>query len=321
MQEIEEIKQEARRLFFDLAAQGGLDPGGYHPTFEWIKNDSNRLHIVQKYESPTGAPLILKKAAQPNDPEEFASIIAAHLQAQEVLAPHPVATVPQIYAVDHESMAYLMGFQAGDSFLELCRNSADHRDYLRKAGQWLAAYHSGTFQQERIFQPEFMAKHMLKLAGQMVHGERKIMGQKRFIELAHIVQNYAGEAEGQISKVAAKHGDFNAHNLLIGEHAVAGLDFLAQSHAPVGYDIARFLLSYAQNVADLDRIPKGHVVPPDALDAFFDGYDFVTADDPGVRFLTRIQILTDWNRIRPKENAQTLIRFERLRKIARLAFA
>ncbi|MGR3433429.1 MAG: phosphotransferase, partial [Shimia sp.] len=91
--------------------------------------------------------------------------------------------------------------------------------------------------------------------------------------------------------------------------------------APVGYDIARLLVSYVQMVGDLDAIPSGGVVPPAALDAFFEGYTLVPRDDPGVQFMLRVQVLTDWNRMHPRMTAQSLIRHARVKAIARRAFA
>ena len=298
-----------------------MDPSRYTCADEWIKDETNRLHIVQKYDADGVEPVILKQAFRPDDPEEFNGIVAAHRLAQQVLGGNPVATVPSILATDPDSRAYLMEFQPGETLLEHCRSNLDHRPFLELAGKWLSAFHSGTFQKQRQFQPRFMARHMLHLVDQMKAGERKIKGQKRFVELAHAVQDFAAASEGRISKIAAKHGDMNSRNILISGQTVAAYDFLPQSFAPVGYDIAKILLSYAQTTADIGKIPNGSVLPPEAMEAFFDGYEFVGPDDPGVEFLLRIQILTDWNRMDTSKNAQTLIRFERLRAIARRAFA
>ncbi|MEO0864953.1 MAG: phosphotransferase, partial [Pseudomonadota bacterium] len=116
------------------------------------------------------------------------------------------------------------------------------------------------------------------------------------------------------------HGDLNAHNILISDGSVGAYDFLPHSHAPVGYDIARLLLSYTQMQGDIGSIPKGHVMPPVLLDAFFEGYGFVPPDDPGVTFLMRIQILTDWNRFNHNLSVAATLRFQRLRAIANRAF-
>jgi len=319
--DIDRLEAQADLSFAALAGQAGLDTTRYRCVAQWVKDDVNRLHIVRHYEGRDVPAVVLKQAMRPEDVGDFAAIVDAHGEAQSVLAPVSGVTVPAILAKDLSVRAYLMAFQPGQTLLDLCRGTKDHAPHLRRAGRWLSAYHSGTYQEARVFQPKFMARHMLHLAGQMARGERRIKGQKRFIELAHLVQDHVADATGQPSKTAAKHGDLNAHNILISGHEVAAYDFLAKSRAPVGYDIARLLLSYAQTVGDIDSIPDGQAVPPDMMAAFFEGYDFVGPDDPGVRFLLRIQILTDWNRMNVRMTPKSLNRFRRLRAIARRAFA
>lgn len=312
----------ATDCFGQLALAAGLDPAAYEPTRQWIKSDKNRFHIVLKMEAPGAPPLIYKQVFRPEDPTEFNGILDAQNRAWTALQGHPQATVPEILAEDRDLKACLMRFQPGQTLRALCQSHEDHRPFLRAAGTWLSAFHAGTFVQERQFQPKFMANHMLHLAGQMRRGERKVARQGRFLDLTEAVQDVARSCEGRISKVAGKHGDMNDHNILIDGNRVAGYDFLPASDAPVGYDIARLLLAYVTSSGDLERIPAGHVLPPEAMDAFFEGYTFVPPDDPGVTFLLRIQILTDWNRMADKKKgARTAIAFERLRVIAEKAFA
>ncbi|MBO9476168.1 aminoglycoside phosphotransferase family protein [Shimia sp. R11_0] len=315
-----EIDALAQETFAHLAERGNLS-GAYTKTRSWFKNDKRRLHIVQRYDAKDHAPVILKQVFRPEDPTEFNGILDAHHLASQALQACSEQHAPEILVEDRALKACLMRFQPGETLRDLCETHEDHADILMQTGRWLSAYHRGTFEQARGFQPKFMARHMLHLADQMQTGARRIKGQKRFVALAHQVQDMVADYEGRPSKIAAKHGDFNSHNILIEGNRTAGFDFLPISHAPVGYDIARILLSYALTAVDLDRIPKGHVLPPEALAAFFEGYDFVPADDPSVGFLLRIQILSDWNRMSDKKGVQNLINFERLRVIARRAFA
>ncbi|KIN74443.1 phosphotransferase [Sulfitobacter guttiformis] len=314
------LKIEAHRLFCELGAQAGLAVTDYRCGAEWIKDDRNRLHIVQRYDNSGAPSVVLKFAQRPVDKEAFGRILDAHHGAQAALSGSELNTVPQILAEDRCAQAYLMQYIAGDTFLELCRNQSNHTPLLRKAGAWLAAFHGGTFQQKRPFQPRFMVRHMGKLAGQMRVGERRISGQGQFITYADRIGEFAGTAEGHIGTIAAKHGDLNAHNILISDHATAGFDFLGTDNAPVAYDIARFLQSYTQLVGDMDDLKTGHAVPQRAWDAFFSGYDLVGADDPTVIFLSKVQILTDWNRMQDKTTLKSLLRLERLKEIARQAF-
>ncbi|MFL4469388.1 phosphotransferase [Tateyamaria armeniaca] len=314
------LLEAAQSTFDDLVVQAFDDPPAYRKVRHWIKSDANREHVVVRFDSDGAPPLILKQAFRPKDEAEFSGILRNLRAAEAATADLDDVTVPRILAVDMARQAYLMTFIPGQTLLDLCRQSDDHRPILRQAGRWLAAYHAGTFQEDRAFQPKFMARHMLHLVSQMDSGERRIKGQKRFKALAHQVQDWVGPCSGRISKVSAKHGDLNAHNILMSDGSVGAYDFLPHSHAPVGYDIARLLLSYTQMEGDISAIPQGHVMPPALFDAFFEGYGFVPPDDPGVTFLMRIQILTDWNRFNHNLTVSATLRFQRLRAIANRAF-
>lgn len=316
-----ELHQSAQAAFVLLCAQANLKADAYGVGAEWIKDDKRRLHIVQRYDADGCESVVLKHALRPDDQDAFKAVLEAHQYSSDALNNHPTAQVPRILAHDQGTKSYLMEFFAGETVLALCRRSSDHTPFLTAAGAWLSAYHDATFQEERAFQPKFMVRHMRHLADQLSRGERKIRGQKRFVSLAYGMEEHVGGAEGYIGKVAAKHGDLNAHNILIESDQTVALDFLARSTAPVAYDIARFLLSYMQMVGDIGAVPKGHVLPPAAMDAFFHGYTFVGQDDPTVHFLMRIQILTDWNRRSDNMTLSNVLRFDRLKKIARQTFA
>ncbi len=320
MPQIKSLKTEAHRLFCDLGAQADLVVKDYRCCAEWIKDDRNRLHIVQRYDKSGAPSVVLKFAQRPVDTDAFARILDAHHGAQAALQWSEINTVPEILAEDRSAQAYLMQYIAGDTFLELCRYQTDHATLLRKAGSWLAAFHGGTVQQKRPFQPRFMVRHMHKLAGQMRAGERRISGQSQFVAFADRIGEFASDAEGHIGTIAAKHGDLNAHNILISDRATAAFDFLGADNAPVAYDIARFLQSYTQMVGDIDDLSKGFAVPKRAWDAFFSGYDLVGPDDPTVIFLSKVQVLTDWNRMQDKTTLKSMLRLERLKEIARQAF-
>ncbi|MGY3438513.1 phosphotransferase [Marinovum sp. KMM 9879] len=307
-------------VFHHLAAQAGLDAGAYAPTRHWLKDNPQRLHLVMRFDAPRQAPLILKQVFRPEDPREFNGMLDAQAMAWQALKEAPNLTVPRILAEDRALKACLMAFQPGETLRDLCLTHEDHTPFLRQAGRWLAAFHRGTFQQNRKFRPHFMADHMLHLAAQIETGERRIRGQRRFIDLARRMPAIAADHEGGKSRISAKHGDINCHNILIEGASVAGYDFMPARHAPVGYDIARLLLSYAITAADLEAIPSGQMLPPAAMEAFFEGYDFVRPEDPSVQFLLRIQVLTEWNRTANRKGAQALIEFERLKVIAQRAF-
>jgi len=251
----DDLRQSAHKAFVQLADQAGINPKVYAVGAEWVKDDANRLHIVQRYDGPDDPRVVLKHTLHPAGQDGFGAILEAHHNASKALSGHELAGVPKILASDEVSQSYLMSFFPGETFLNLCRQNADHGPFLHAAGTWLGAYHSATFQQERPFQPKFMLQHMHLLSDQIERGERKIRGKKRLISLARDMGFYAQDAHGYPGKVSSKHGDLNAHNILIDGTRTVALDFLAPSTAPVGYDIARFLLSYMQMVGDLDALP------------------------------------------------------------------
>lgn len=321
MRQINTLKSDASRQFQLLGAQAGLQVEAYDCGAEWVKDDRNRLHIVQRYDRAGAESVVLKFAQKPNDSASFERILEAHHGAFHALEGSVGNSVPRILAEDRSAQSYLMAHVAGDTFLELCRTQEDHRPLLRKAGAWMAAFHGGTFRQTRAFQPKFMVRHMAKLAGQMRSGARRIGGQAQFIPYADKIGDHAQAAQGYVGTIAAKHGDLNAHNIVISDEKTVALDFLGADDAPVAYDIARFLQSYTQTVGDLDDIPIGSAVPKSAWEAFFESYDLIKADDPTVTFLTKVQVLTDWNRMQDKESFSSIMRLERIKKIARQAFA
>ncbi|MEO0863536.1 MAG: phosphotransferase, partial [Pseudomonadota bacterium] len=184
------LLEAAQTTFNDLVVRAFDDPPVYRKTRHWVKFDANREHVVVRFDSDDAPPVILKQAFRPDDEAEFSGILKNLRAAAGAVKGANGLDVPRILAVDVARRAYLMTYLPGETLLDLCRTGDDHAPLLRQAGRWLAAYHAGTFQQERAFQPKFMARHMLHLVNQMDRGERKIRGQKRFKALAHQVQDW-----------------------------------------------------------------------------------------------------------------------------------
>jgi tRNA A-37 threonylcarbamoyl transferase component Bud32 len=321
MPPVDDLKVQAFQIFEGLAAKAGIAPETCTCGAEWIKDDSNQRQIVQRYDGRDGGSVVFKHVARPWDTDRFTAMLAAHQAACNALDDVPGYSVPQILAAEAAQQAYLMRFAKGDTFLDLCRQTEDHAPLLRRAGGWLAAFHGATLQGTHPFQPRFMVNHLHRLVARVESGARRINGKQRFAAYAGRIAEYAPQAQGHAGRIAAKHGDLNGYNLVMASDETAAFDFSATTPSPVGYDIARLLQSYTQMVGDLDALPKGHNVPPAAWDAFFEGYTLVPPDDPTVHFLTRVQILTDWNRIQEHGSIANVMRFERIKKIARQAFA
>ncbi len=304
-----------------LAPAAGIDVTGFVPGRIWQKYAGGRSHVVMRLDGPGARSYVMKQIFQPDSPAYIANVLAAHLEAQEALDDHPNASVPRLLAHDRDRRVWLQDHIPGETLLNLCMDAADHAPHLAAAGAWLSAYHRATFREARIFQPHFMVDHIDSIAKSVEKGTRRIREGGRFVAFARQLPDFAQEATGLASKTAAKHGDMNCHNILIDGAKTAAFDFSEQSTAPVGYDIVRLLLNCAVNFADIGKIRPGQAMPGAMMRAFFRGYDFVNADDPGVQFLQRVQILIDWNRLSPRDTVYNLMRSKRIEAIAERAFA
>ncbi|NSX53593.1 phosphotransferase [Parasulfitobacter algicola] len=306
-----------------MAPKEGFDPYAYTPVRTWRKQDRRRDHIVLQLKDQTGKSIILKKLYRPTDQDAFVNTVKNHHRAHNALRDHETAQVPSILFQDDQQLVYITEFVQGTTFFGVCEQIEDRTAILAKAGAWMSAFHQATEEQRRIYQPKFMVNHINHLVDEMQSGKRRIRAQQQFIKTATYIQDFAKNFEGQESIISAKHGDMNMRNLLIGSDMSWGIDFGEISNAPVGFDIARFLLNYAETFADLDDIAPGDVIPKCDLDAFFTGYTFVGQNDPAVQFLLKVQLLLDWNRL-PRNLTQTsiahMVRFKRIQKIAKTAF-
>ena len=98
-----------------------------------------------------------------------------------------------------------------------------------------------------------------------------------------------------------------------------GLDFKPLSTAPVGFDIARILVDYAEPFQPRGDVPVGAMVSAATFDAFFDGYDVTGRDDPSVRFIPFVQLLNDWRLIPPDPSRRSWRQAARMTAIEALA--
>lgn len=305
-----------------LAARAGLDADAFDVGEVWQRHDPQRSHIVLRLEGPESA-VILKRVFQPNDSEVFRANLLGHRRACAALRGDLLAHAPEILAVDEAGQAVLSTCAPGRTVDALCADGADHGPILRRAGMWMSAFHDATFQEDRQYQPRFMVDHIKRLARALSANERRIRGRAEFLQYAAQIPGWAEGFEGRKTISAAKHGDMNLRNIMLDGDQAWGLDYSGNSHAPVGFDIARFLLNYTEVFGNFDALKPGQVVPPSAFNAFFEGYKAVDANDPSVVFLLKVQLLTDWARVPPESEAENmlhLIRFQRLRKLAGIAF-
>ncbi len=321
----EVLNRQADAAWVELTEQAGLDPKLYVQTQSWRKSELGRARIVRLYESDGRAGLYLKLILVPEDAQSFQDQILAQVHAGELLQSHDTCGVPEILAVDLEKRAFLMEEVPGDTVADLLKQGRNPTNMVRRSGKWMAAFHRAGFAEDRVYQPHFMRDHIAHLLQQVESGEKEIADFELFERYAKIVMWKSEQFEGQQTKSSRTHGDMHLRNLMLGNHGRSwGLDFTTERSAPVGHDIARFLVEYVVTQLGATDYVAGHVVPPDVMEVFFKGYDFVKADDPSVQYLLKVRILMDWagQPADPdKRSAKRQARLDNLRALAQTALS
>jgi len=85
-----EISAIGQASFARLARELGLKPQHYTRTDEWLKNDANRLHVVQRYDCDGGMSVVLKQAFRPEDPRVGFMLLVQILTDWNRMQPDPV---------------------------------------------------------------------------------------------------------------------------------------------------------------------------------------------------------------------------------------
>lgn len=300
-----------------LATAAGRQPGAYTLSGEWRKTDARRDHVVRRYDGAHEA-VVFKMVGKPADAKLFQSLLEAQVRAAEGMAGAD-QSVPEVLEADLEARAFLMRAVAGRTVYDLLERGGDPAECLERGGRWIAAFHRATFAETRTFQPKFMRNHIAHLLEQQAKGEISIAQPAAFRRHAEVAIALAGQFEGRKTASAATHGDMNLRNILLDGPRGHGIDFSASHNAPVGFDVARFLLHYVGVFAELEAVPKGDVIAPDLLAAFFQGYDLVQADDPSVQYLLRVRLLMDWASLPSAAFDRSLPQRRRLDRLLHLA--
>ncbi len=276
-------------------------------------------HVILHLRGAAGQDLIFKQIFRPSDAAHFAGIVAAQDRAAQRMAGNPFARVPAVLAVDHGAQAVLMEKVPGETVQRLIDGGVDVRTVLRDAGRWMAAFHRDPAMERRPFRPHFMADHLGLLARQIEAGEKRVPARGDFLRHVAAVRAMAPRFAGMTGLSTVRHGDLHTRNIILCEGRAWGIDFHPPGSAPVGFDIARFLMDHSERQALMETIPPGHAAPPEAVAAFFEGYDLVPPDDAGVTFLLRVRMLTNWASMpqsRTAMNLSQMTRFARLRALA-----
>lgn len=306
-----------------LAELAGLSVDRYWVAQSWFKSDRDRDHLVRLYRGSDVPSVVFKQVTRPDDPGEFTRILTAQDRVAQGMQGIKGFGAPEILAFDADSRAMLMQAAPGRTVHDLMSNGVSGTDCLRRSGRWMAAFHSAMFDQDRVFQPRYMRNHLTHLLDQIDSGEIQVPARRVFQGHAQTVVALAENYIGQNTKSAMTHGDMNLRNILLEGQGGTGIDFSANHYAPVGFDIARFLLHFAGLFVDIAEVPKGHVLPPRYLAAFFEGYDLVSAEDVSVQYLLRVRVLSDWASMPAKTHRQTMrqiMRLQQLKSLARVCF-
>jgi hypothetical protein len=309
----------AARVWPRLMEEAGIAGQGAVVAVVAERRTATLEHVILHLRGGDGRDLIFKQIFRPTDAAHFAGVVAAQDAAARRMAGNPFAGVPAVLAFDERAQAVLMDRVPGETVQQLIDGGADVGTVLRDAGRWMAAFHRAPVMERRPFRPHFMADHLGVLARQVEAGEKRVPARADFLRHVAAVRAMAPEFAGRPGLSSVRHGDLHTRNILLGEGRGWGIDFHPPGGSPVGFDIARFLVDHAERQAVMAAIPAGHVVPPGALAAFFDGYDLVPPDDAGVTFLLRVRLLTNWAAMPPSRkvmNLSQMARFARMRALS-----
>lgn len=303
-----------------LLAMAGLPPEGWRHRPIMIRDESSPQVVVLRLTRPGAADLALKY--KPGPARSLADRIAEHQLVQRLFPHDPQLTVPRLLAHDAAHGVTLMEHFDGVPLADLLGPDialADHAAVLARAGRWLAAFHRARLGDARIFRPKYGLQSLDQVIKEIGAGRRRVAEQARFLRAAAGFAAMHEDWRHQQTRAAAQHADLHMRNLLMGSTAVAGIDFAGGHTAPVGHDIARLLVDYTAMAAPLEDLRRGEVVPEAALAGFFGGYDVVGPDDPSVRMMLRMRILTDWRGLPASPENMSPTKARRLVGLMRMA--
>ncbi|SHJ86700.1 Phosphotransferase enzyme family protein [Shimia gijangensis] len=301
-----------------LIAPGlGFDAESFHHRLVWQKQEPDRSHIVVRLVGETHK-LILKKVFKP-EAHNMKQSMEMQQKANEHMSGDARFGAPQVLHVSKDGSLSIMEFVPGKTVNDHLEAGKPAVQFLRRTGAWLASFHSSFQTSHRKFQPHFMVNHIQRVSEKVEALEVSVPNSDLFLRCCERIPAIADKFHNAKTTVAQKHGDMNTRNILVGPQGVFGLDFAAESSAPVGYDIVRFLMDYAELFQDPSDVKRGQILAAKTTNGFFKGYDVVGSEDPAVSFLPFVQILNDWRIIPAKSEARSLRQSRRLAVIQVLA--
>ncbi len=278
-----------------VAPSLGLDPNAFRAKLIWQKDEPKRSHIVVRLSGPKN--LILKRVFSAPPGENLVEGVVALRGAYQRLKSREYAHAPNVLFADDTGNFVVMTEAKGKTLNDHLEKGRSHGPMLRRTGAWLAAFHASGATEQRIYQPKFMVQHAVRLADDLTSGTMLVPEPDLFLQCCDLIERRAADVQDRQTISADKHGDFNLRNILLGPDGETGLDFKPPTTAPVGFDIARILMDYAELFQPDSEVAPGEVLATTTIDAFFAGYDLVDKNDPAVRFVPFVQLLNDWRLI------------------------
>ena len=310
--------QQAIARWRQIAPDLGMDPDAFRHKLIWQKDEDRRSHIVLRLKgSPT---VIIKQVTRSSSSKSLIDTVEALRDAHGRLRNDDRAHAPQVLFASETGDFIVMTEATGHTFEDHMNKGRAHGPMLKRAGTWLSAFHAAGPVEPRTYQPRFMVTHIERVRQKVENNPALVADPDRFIACCEVIPKLAKAAEGNQTISSTKHGDFNVRNILLGPDGETGLDFKPLSSAPVGFDIVRFLMDYAEL---FQPRTVGTLLSQETLDAFFSGYTLVTDDDPAVRFLPYVQLLNDWRTIPAdlsKRSWRQRLRMENILMLSQSAF-
>ena len=239
--------------------------------------------------------LILKHSLAGQHQKHFDNEVAVHVRAADGFEDEDALHVPALLHVDLEAQFQVMQAADGQTAHDLIADYDTSRaTVLQACGAWMGHWHRQTYERDNRVNPNVVQASLRGLRDKVVSGERAVVGQRAFLDCAAVVDDMAEAARGQVTKLAATHGEMNLRNFIIGPQGTYGIDFGAIHTAPIGHDLARFVANFANFFYPLDAADADVQWLEDDLDAFFAGYGAHGRDDPVFRYLLRMQIIKGW---------------------------
>ncbi len=294
----ERLKEEAMRSWRRAALAIGTPPDAYTPHVLKVRIKDSISRIVMLFQSLEYPDLVLKQSYPPEHINHFRNGVQAHQRAASLLRDHPDLDVPALRHVDEETCTILMDHVPGRTVHDLLDLAElgleDRHQVLGQAGRWIRAYHDATHAGTRQLNPTRMLEHADRMIGNVRSGSHLVPRRREFLKFADCIHPLAEAVRNREIHISATHGDLHLRNIMIHGQRVTGLDFGSVHNAPVGHDLARFLVNLGNFFHDPAPESQGGFLDGADATAFFAGYGPEFQHDPALTYLFPIQILTDW---------------------------